>query len=127
MTQLSSLLKALSDPNRLRIVNILSYRNVCVGDLQAVLGLSQPFISRHLAYLRKAGLVRDRREGARVCYALDRDAPWWHALRSFLCETLELSPTFQADLRNLHEYASLGRLKSGILQVEGEDLQSQAA
>ncbi len=127
MPQLAELFKALSDPNRLRIVNILSYRSVCVCDLQTILGFAQPFLSRHLAYLRKAELVRDRREGARVCYALNRDAAWWHPLRSFLRDALELSSTFQDDLRKLHEHASAGHLKSGTLEVDDEHFQLRAA
>src|SRR3990172_11148564 len=54
MTDFAKLFRALADPNRLRILNILSHQAMCVCDLQAVLGLSQPFISRHLAYLRRA-------------------------------------------------------------------------
>jgi ArsR family transcriptional regulator len=112
MTQLASVLKALADPSRLRIVNVLSHRGVCVCDLQTVLGLSQPFISRHLAYLRKVGVVRDQREGPRVCYSLADDGPLAHAVQSLLRELLPLSQALQADLERLGEYGRSGRLKS---------------
>lgn len=115
MTQLPSVLKALADPSRLRIVNILSHKPVCVCDLQSVLGLAQPFISRHLAYLRKVGLVRDQREGARVCYSLAVKDPFTDALRSFLREVLPLSRTFQIDLEKLIECGRSGRLKSSTV------------
>ena len=117
MTQMAKLFRALADANRLRIVNLLSERSICVCDLQSVLGLSQPFISRHLAYLRRVGLVRDRREGTRVCYSLAPDLPAIQALRAFLREVLLTSETFQADLRLLNTLESLGRLKSLGLRI----------
>ena len=127
MPQPAALFKALADPNRLRIVNVLSHRDLCVCDLQSVLGLSQPFISRHLAYLRRTGLVRDRREGARVCYSLTLDGALGHALRALLHVAVQDSLTLQSDLRMLHELASAGRLKSGMAGAEVEPFASRAA
>jgi ArsR family transcriptional regulator len=120
MTQLARVLKALADPSRLRIVNVLSHRGVCVCDLQTVLELSQPFISRHLAYLRKVGVVRDQREGPRVCYSLADDGPLAHAVQSLLRELLPLSQALQADLERLGEYGRSGRLKSYAFWSEVE-------
>ena len=51
------LFRAFADPTRLRILNLLVEGEVCVCDLCGVLGEIQPKISRHLAYLRRAGLV----------------------------------------------------------------------
>ena len=70
MNSLDKVFKALSDPNRLRIVNILMQRDACVCEIQAILNLPQAFLSRHLAYLRNSGIARDRREGPRVYYSL---------------------------------------------------------
>jgi ArsR family transcriptional regulator len=112
MTQLALVFRALADVSRLRIVNILSQHCACVCDLQSVLGLPQPFISRHLAYLRKAGLVRDEREGGRVCYSLALEGPLGGALESFLREVLPLSHTFQTDSEKLIDCGRSGRLKS---------------
>lgn len=112
MTQLARVLRALADPSRLRIVNVLSHRGICVCDLQTVLGLSQPFISRHLACLRKVGVVRNQREGPRVCYSLADDGALAHAVQSLLREILPLSQALQADLERLGEYGRSGRLKS---------------
>jgi ArsR family transcriptional regulator len=127
MPQLAEFFKALADANRLRIVNILSHRSLCVCDLQAILDLSQPFISRHLAYLRRVGLVRDRREGARVCYSLALETPIARALHSFLREAWAVSPVFQADVRKLAETSAEGRLKSIAYGVHREEPDSQAA
>jgi ArsR family transcriptional regulator, arsenate/arsenite/antimonite-responsive transcriptional repressor len=67
----SNLLKALADPVRLRILHLLSeVDEICVCHLQEALQLAQPTVSRHLAYLRKHGLVAGRKEGLWVHYRL---------------------------------------------------------
>jgi ArsR family transcriptional regulator, arsenate/arsenite/antimonite-responsive transcriptional repressor len=63
---------ALSDPTRLRLLSLMKEREVCVCYLQEVLKTNQPKISRHLAYLRKAGLVEVRREGKWAHYRLKK-------------------------------------------------------
>lgn len=67
--------KALCDETRLRILALLSEQELCVCNLIAVLGLPQSSVSRHLAVLRTAGLVEDRRNGTWMWYRL---APVWH-------------------------------------------------
>src|SRR2546423_14053648 len=62
--------RAFSDRTRLRILNLLRNGETCVCDLVDVLGLSQPKVSRHLAYLRKAKLVVARKEGLWMHYRL---------------------------------------------------------
>ena len=68
LTELPLIFKALSDPTRLRLLNLLSEREVCVCFLCEVLKLVQPKVSRHLAYLKRAGLVSARREGKWMHY-----------------------------------------------------------
>jgi ArsR family transcriptional regulator len=70
----SRLFKALGDETRLRIVALLAHGELCVCHVQEALGLSQPNVSRHLAVLRAAGIVEDRREGTWVYYGLTRHA-----------------------------------------------------
>ena len=70
MKKLAVLIKALSDETRLRIVKLLEEREICVCEFMQVLEMSQPRISRHLAVLKNAGLVDDRREGKWVYYSL---------------------------------------------------------
>ena len=67
---LHRMFKALADPTRLRILNLLMKVPCCVCDFGTVLQLPQPLISRHLAYLKNAGLVQDHRQGMRVQYAI---------------------------------------------------------
>lgn len=67
----SQLLKALADPVRLRILHLLlEAEEICVCHLHEALNLPQPTVSRHLAYLRKYGLVAGRKEGLWVHYRL---------------------------------------------------------
>src|ERR1700682_4626404 len=66
----SRMFKALGDPNRLRIVAVLSHGELCVCHIETALGLSQPAASRHLAVLRNAGVVEPRREGTWIYYRL---------------------------------------------------------
>lgn len=61
---------ALSDKTRLRLLNLIGEDEVCVCFFVAVLGEGQPKISRHLAYLRRAGIVSARREGKWMHYRL---------------------------------------------------------
>jgi ArsR family transcriptional regulator len=103
LKQLTYLFKALSDPTRLRIVNLLDAQSLCVRDLQEALGLSQPRVSRHLAILRAANLVRTQRQGARVCYSLSRAPFLNYPLRKFLSEIVPFFPELEADVQNLHE------------------------
>jgi ArsR family transcriptional regulator len=79
------LLKAMADPVRLRLLNLLGGREVCVCHLHDALGLPQPTVSRHLAYLRKAGLVVGRKEGLWVHYRLNEPA---NDLQRTLVETV---------------------------------------
>lgn len=74
MKQLELVFLALSDATRLRIINLLGAGEVSVGDLVTVLNESQPKISRHLAYLRSAGLVSVRRDGKWIYYRLEEMA-----------------------------------------------------
>ena len=63
-------LQALSDENRLRILEVLRGGEHCVCELQASLEMGQSLLSHHLRVLREAGLVRDRRDGRWIYYAL---------------------------------------------------------
>src|SRR6185295_6699361 len=67
---LELLFKALADRTRLRLINLIGDEEVCVCFFVEVLKTNQPKISRHLAYLRRAGLVSARREGKWMHYRL---------------------------------------------------------
>jgi ArsR family transcriptional regulator len=66
--QLENVFKALADKTRLRILALLGNNEVCVCHIHDSLGVPQPTVSRHLAYLRKSGLVAARRDGVWMHY-----------------------------------------------------------
>ena len=66
--ELQRVFKTLSDPTRLRILSLLERETLVVQELMEVLGMAQSRVSRHLAILREAGLLDDRRDGTFVSY-----------------------------------------------------------
>ena len=83
-TDIVSLFQALGDKTRLRLLNLLAGGELCVCYLVEILGESQPKISRHLGYLRRAGVVAARREGKWMHYRIVRPADERQA-RAFDC------------------------------------------
>lgn len=71
--ELEYVFKALADKTRLRILALLGNNEVCVCHIHDSLGLPQPTVSRHLAYLRKSGLVAARRDGVWMHYQVSRE------------------------------------------------------
>ena len=70
VSDLALFFAAFSDRTRLRLLNLMDGREVCVCFFVEILGQSQPKISRHLAYLRRAGVVAARREGKWMHYRI---------------------------------------------------------
>ena len=95
---------ALSDRTRLRLLNLMDGREVCVCYFVEILEQSQPKISRHLAYLRRAGVVAGRREGKWVHYRIETpaDAGAARILRETLA-VLREDKTMQAESKRLSE------------------------
>ena len=70
--QLEDVFKALADKTRLRILALLGNNEVCVCHIHDSLGVPQPTVSRHLAYLRRSGLVAARRDGVWMHYQVSK-------------------------------------------------------
>ncbi len=70
MDKPNQLFKAFADETRLRLLNLLAQRPHCVCEFQSILRVPQPTISRHLAYLRRSGLVVEERHGKMIMYSL---------------------------------------------------------
>src|SRR6059058_6490372 len=70
LQEMETLFKALADATRLRILGLLLTGEVCVCDIHESLKIPQPKASRHLAYLRRSGLVETRRDGLWIHYRL---------------------------------------------------------
>ena len=71
--ELEKIFKALGDKNRLRIVNMLRDKPMCVCEITDILKLSQSAVSGHLRVLKEAGVIGDRKDGLWVEYSLSRD------------------------------------------------------
>ncbi len=70
----SKYFKAFSDRSRIKILKLLTSKELTVNEIVAKIGLSQPTVSRHLGILREAGAVVDRRDGQKVYYGLNKGA-----------------------------------------------------
>jgi len=101
---LALLFAALADRTRLRLLNLMNGKEVCVCYFVEILGQSQPKISRHLAYLRRAGIVAARREGKWMHYRIV--VPKHAGAAQILSETLSVlgeDKAMQADLARLNK------------------------
>ncbi len=103
--ELEAALKAAGDPTRARILKLLEGGELCVCQVQAVLGLAPSTVSKHLALLKAAGLVADRREGRWIHYALGdgRRNPHARAVLALLRGSLDREPRVVEDRRRLRE------------------------
>ena len=101
---LALLFAALSDRTRLRLLNLMDGREVCVCYFVEVFGQSQPKISRHLAYLRRAGLVETRREGLWIYYRLaDMPDPVLRTIREAVTHALGHVESIRRDAERLRK------------------------
>ena len=99
---LASIFAALADSTRLRLLNLMAGREVCVCYFVEILRQGQPKISRHLAYLRKAGLVTARREGKWMHYRISPlDSEAAAAILNTALASLRGDCQMQADLAKL--------------------------
>lgn len=94
MKDFIKVMKALSDPNRVRILKLLQQKTMCVCELQGALQISQPSVSKHLKLLEEAGLVDYKKEGLWVNYYLadGRASPYAASLLGNLKHWLEDDP-----------------------------------
>lgn len=96
-------LKALADPNRLRILALLQNQTLCVCDLEEILGLNQSNLSRHLAKLRQSGLVSAQKKGLFMYYSRRDLPPPYGPVWESLYATMARDATWAADRQALAE------------------------
>ncbi len=103
--------KALSDPNRVKIVKMLQRRSMCVCELQAALKVAQPTVSKHLKILEEAGFVRYEKDGLWVNYHLSdgSSSPYVASLLGNMRHWLEDEP-------------EVARLKKELPMINREDI-----
>jgi arsenate reductase/ArsR family transcriptional regulator len=105
MRHLEASLKAAGDPTRTRILKLLEDRDLCVCQVQAVLGLAPSTVSKHLAILRTAGLVEDRRDGRWIHYGIASKShnPYAAGVLTLLRGSLDKDPRIASDRKRLRE------------------------
>lgn len=100
MEKLLDTLKCLSDETRLRIMNLLYEKELCVCDIMETLKISQAKASRHLIYLKNAGLVKDRKHAQWVYYSLNLDDRM-KFINNLICDNLRNMEPYITDMENL--------------------------
>lgn len=96
-------MKALSDETRLRIINLLFVKELCVCDIMETLQITQAKASRHLIYLKNAGLVTDRKQAQWVYYSIARDEES-KFIDALVYDKLRKINTFHEDLDRLRDW-----------------------
>jgi ArsR family transcriptional regulator len=113
MERLVEIFKVLGDTTRLKIVKLISAKELKVGDIVQILGLAQSSVSQHLARLRSARLVNERREGQVVYYSLNQENffAFEHSCKIFMESDL-------ASIAELKKEYSLVQIIAGSKEVE---------
>jgi len=117
-TTLEQLFSALADNTRLRILALLAAGEICVCHIHGALGIPQPMASRHLAYLRRTGLVATRKDGLWVHYRIA--VPSDPALASVVAATIDA-------LRSTRGITSDRRKLSGLTAIPLKVLEETAS
>jgi ArsR family transcriptional regulator len=116
MQDILNIYKALSEETRLRVLKLLEHGELCVCDIVAALDMIQPKVSFHLAVLKEAGLIKDRKQGKWTHYRID-DADIFK--RFLLLSTLERisTETVSEDIRRLKAFLEIKHQKANVLSM----------
>jgi len=100
-------MKALSDPNRVRMIKMLGRQELCVCEFTSLFGLAQSTVSKHLRILEEAGLVDYRKEGSWIIYRLasGEESDYARVMLENLCDWLDDDPILQKMLLQLPQVA----------------------
>jgi ArsR family transcriptional regulator len=97
--------KALSDPNRIRIIKMLTERELCMCEIREILGLSNSTVSQHLTILRNAGLLQDSKEGKWVNFRLNNksESQFIRSVIRLVQDSFDDDGTIQKDAKTVHQ------------------------
>lgn len=98
MREITKIFKALSDPNRVRILKLLEKKPICVCEFPTLLNIAVSTVSKHLSILRDAGLITDRKTGKWVIYSLNTNSQ-----NLQVRQILSLMPMWLNDDENLND------------------------
>jgi len=117
MKNLLAVFKALSDETRLRILKLLEHGELCVCDIVAALDTIQPKVSFHLATLKEAGLINDRKQGKWIHYRIDDSDMFRRILLLSVMERIPADAVLK-DRRRLTDFQKNKRLKTTVLKLK---------
>ena len=104
MKEFAKIMHLLSDPARLRILMVLTKKELCVCQLMGILGIPQPLVSRNLMLLGGAGFLQERKQGKLVFYSLNRGMdPLTKKIVCLLKEALKSDTILAEDLKSLQD------------------------
>jgi len=110
MEKILDILKALSDETRLRILNILYEKELCVCDIKETLQISQAKASRHLIYMKNAGLIKDRKSAQWVYYSIVSEEGM-KFIDSLVFDDLRIVEPYKTDMENLKDWLEHKKIK----------------
>jgi ArsR family transcriptional regulator len=119
MKELLNIFKALSDETRLRIMKLLEHGELCVCDIVAAFDMVQPKVSFHLGVLKKAGLVKDRKQGKWMHYRIDDSDMFKRFLMLSVVEKIP-EETLKEDKARLGEFLKIKTEGSQAIQITGK-------
>jgi ArsR family transcriptional regulator len=116
MRDLLTVFKALSDETRMRILKLLEHGELCVCDIVAALDTIQPKVSFHLATLKEAGLIRDRKQGKWIHYRID-DSDMFR--RFLILSVMERIPEDSAlkERKRLADFQKNKKVRSTVMKL----------
>ncbi|MEW6109875.1 MAG: metalloregulator ArsR/SmtB family transcription factor [Nitrospirota bacterium] len=118
MKNIVSIMKLLSDPARLRILMILTKKELCVCQIMGVLGISQPLVSRNLKLLDDSGFIQSRKKGKLVFYSVQEKMPGINfKIAELLKDVLGNDPVLKEDLKSLRDCEEFQK-KTGKCDME---------
>lgn len=128
MTSMQTFFIALADRTRRRILNLMREHEICVADFTGILDVSQPKISRHLAYLRNAGIVSARRDGKWIYYRIEEpEDPYAAQVLEDTLDWLRSQERMQKDYEKLNSiYAPEQAMPETIARAPRQDTLPEA-
>jgi ArsR family transcriptional regulator len=119
MQDILTVFKALSEETRLRIIKLLEHGELCVCDIVAALDMIQPKVSFHLAVLKEAGLIKDRKQGKWTHYSI-ADTDMFR--RFLLLSTLEKISVemVSGDVRRLKDFLKTKHQKANVVSLSNK-------
>src|SRR4030043_1571432 len=121
MDNVLTIFKALSDETRLRILKLLENGELCVCDIVAALDMIQPKVSFHLAVLKEAGLIKDRKQGKWVHYSIDDADMFRRFLLLSIFERVS-SEDIMEDSERLKEFLKEKNRKANVVNLKNKSV-----